>query len=243
MKREFESFMRQHWDELAEGYSQGRDLSAVDMRVMELLNMKAGQKMLEIGFGSGTTAKNLVERNSQIDYFGLDLSLNFINIARRRLGTQFKPAQGNALMIPFKNSSFDFVLEMDAIHHFPSHIISDTVKEIFRILKPGGTFISAEDWGCEPSNEREVLARKIQDYRHLQSRGLEYHPTDAEWLEIFRNAGFAVQEMEHCPRSLDLAHFDTLEDEQAQEILGQIRQAWGDEKSTTKMTIFICGKE
>ena len=235
-------YMRDHWESQAAGYAESRKWSAVDARVLELLKLVPGDNLLEIGFGAGVTAEQIIRKFPEARYWGLDLADNFIRMARNRLGGSAFLVQGNALNLPFKPESFDCALEMDAIHHFPPKIIPEVVKEIFRLLKPGAKFIMVEDWGAEPEDKRDELANEIQKLRLLKQKGLEYHPSDNEWLKMIEDAAFIVGLMEHIERPLDLNLFENIPGDKARDKLDELCSLWGNEPSTTKMTIFICEK-
>ena len=234
--------MRNHWESQAAGYAESRKWGGVDARVLKLLELVPGDNLLEIGFGACVTAEEIIRKFPKARYWGLDLADDFIRMARNRLGGSAFLVQGNALDLPFKPDSFNCVLEMDAIHHFSPKIIPEVVKEIFRLLKPGAKFIMVEDWGAEPEDKRDELANEIQKLRLLKQKGLEYHPSDKEWLKMIEDAEFTVRLMEHIERHLDLNLFENISADKAEDKLDELRSLWGNEPSTTKMTIFICEK-
>jgi ubiquinone/menaquinone biosynthesis C-methylase UbiE len=106
--------------------------------VREVLPLIVGDKVLEIGFGPGHLQVELIQRRFQV--FGLDESPQMIRQAVHRIESkQFKPnfVRGKAQDIPFQ-SCFETVVAT-----FPSEYIFDpkTIKEINRILFPGGLLI------------------------------------------------------------------------------------------------------
>ena len=72
--------MREHWDEQAEEYAKGREFSGVDERVIQLIELKPKNRLLEIGVGSGIMAEKILDKCDNINYFGLDLSVNFLKV-------------------------------------------------------------------------------------------------------------------------------------------------------------------
>ena len=234
--------MREHWDDTSEQYSQDRSISSADEYVLGLIRLSSGQKILELGAGSGITGRELLLRNSGIHYYNLDLSEKFIRIALKNQGSQARAIWGDAAAMPFKAESMDCVLEMDAIHHFPREMLELPVKEISRVLKPGGIVYLAEDWGKSPENEKEEIVYSLQNRRKLPGRGLEYHPSDDEWQELFANAGMITRRREHVSRPLNLEYFRTLESPEAEAEYKKLLELWGDQPATTYMTIHVFEK-
>ena len=234
--------MREHWDEKSENYAKDRVLSSADRRMLELINLSPGQKILEIGAGPGILGGKLLENNPAVLYYNLDLSLKFIKIARQNQGAKAVPVMGDAAQLPFKPDSFDAALEMDAIHHFPRELLHQPVSEIGRVIRPGGIIYLAEDWGRKPENEKEELAYSLQKRRKLTGSGLEYHPPDDEWEELFRREGMIEISREHVPRPLNLEYFRSLASPEAQSEFKRLTDLWEDDRPVTLMTIHIFEK-
>lgn len=98
-----------------------------------------GPRVLEIGHGPGHLLKDLLDRG--IDAVGLDESWQMSALAFKRLqNSGFDPllVNGYAQLFPFSTGSFDQVVAT-----FPSDYVThpSTVREISRILTPGGQFV------------------------------------------------------------------------------------------------------
>ena len=99
-----------------------------------------GKKVLEIGCGIGTDGAQFA-KNGAI-YTGLDLSEVAIEIAKKRFeiyGLEGEFVVGDAEKLPFLKDSFECVYSHGVLHHTPS--IEKAIKEIHRVLKPGGELI------------------------------------------------------------------------------------------------------
>lgn len=97
-----------------------------------------GSKGLDVGCGMGLAVKLL--REAGYDMIGLDISDMFLsegskiyNIDRSKL------ICANALHMPFKDKSFDFVCSIDFVEHVS--VLIDTLKEAGRVLKKEGILI------------------------------------------------------------------------------------------------------
>ena len=99
-----------------------------------------GKRLLEIGFGTGTDLLQFARGGAIVT--GVDLTPRSVDIARRRfevyrLRGEFITGDGEHLSFP--NSSFDVVYSFGVLHHTPN--TSEAVREIHRVLKPGGKAI------------------------------------------------------------------------------------------------------
>jgi ubiquinone/menaquinone biosynthesis C-methylase UbiE len=100
-----------------------------------------GERVLEIGFGSGVTFPALSRRYREIH--GLDLTADTARVhelfARRGIETQLKP--GNVLDMPYPENHFDTVLLISILEHLKVSEQERAFAEIRRVLKPGGQVI------------------------------------------------------------------------------------------------------
>lgn len=234
--------MREHWDEQAEEYAKGREFSGVDERVIQLIELKPKNRLLEIGVGSGITAEKILDKCDNINYFGLDLSVNFLKATKNRLRDNISYISADAAYPPFKAAAFDLILEMNSIHHFPKDIIPKVILDIAGLLKTGGRYISVEDWGAPVKDEREKLAHEMQKNRSSVMDGLEYHPTDEQWIEHFKNSSLKVIHLEHIVRPLNLNYYKNERDDLLQQRVRKLEELWEGEQPESTMSIFICEK-
>jgi SAM-dependent methyltransferase len=99
-----------------------------------------GFKVLEIGCGLGTDGAQFAKAGA--DYTGVDLTDAAVELARKRfelfgLKGEFQVADAENLEFP--DESFDVVYSHGVLHHTPD--IKAAVREIHRVLKPGGRVI------------------------------------------------------------------------------------------------------
>ena len=100
----------------------------------------AGKRVLEIGCGRGVGVEILLSLGAE-QVTGFDLDPRMIALARQRLTKYGKPVRvfvGDAEAIDAPDDSFDAVVDYGVIHHIPSW--QQALKEIARVLKPGGMF-------------------------------------------------------------------------------------------------------
>lgn len=107
----------------------------VEKLARKYLGKWRGLKMLDAGCGTG----GLMKRLSKVgDMVGIDFSLEAIKLAKRR-GVSAKP--GTVERMPFKDNQFDLVTCIDVIYHKQVKDDVKALKEIGRVLKPGGFLI------------------------------------------------------------------------------------------------------
>ena len=106
-----------------------------------LAQCSGGERILEVGFGSGVTFLNLHEIYKEIH--GLDLSAVVKDVSEvfKTKGIETYLQNGDLLSMPYKDNFFDSVLLISILEHLkpPQQIIA--FKEIHRVLKPGGQVI------------------------------------------------------------------------------------------------------
>lgn len=112
--------------------------------IIELAKIKAGDKILDVGCGSGNltlTAKLYAGSTGSV--FGIDASPEMIEVARKKTkqsGTNVTFEVGLIEQLPFPEATFDVVISRLVIHHLPDNLKRQGFAEIFRVLKPGGVF-------------------------------------------------------------------------------------------------------
>lgn len=102
-------------------------------------NQYKSKKVLEIGCGLGTMLMNWAYNGS--DCTGVDLNPTSVEQSQKRfilhnLKANIRLEDANSLS--FEDNTFDYVWSWGVLHHSPNLDVS--VKELFRVLKPGGGF-------------------------------------------------------------------------------------------------------
>ncbi len=117
----------------------------------EMMELCDGKKVLDLCTGTGGQLRSIgvVCKETRVKPFvvALDMSLEMMQKARiksrkKKLDVDF--VQSDATMSSFRDESFDVVCCSLALHDMPSELIEKVVKEVHRILKKGGMFISLE---------------------------------------------------------------------------------------------------
>lgn len=100
-------------------------------------------EVLEIGCGRGAGLYHIAKQNPHINFTGLDYSESAIKKAKQLYKlNNLKFVQGNAMKLPFKNNTFDVVINLESSHCYDD--ISAFIKEVHRVLKKNGIFNFAD---------------------------------------------------------------------------------------------------
>lgn len=101
------------------------------------MNLKPGAQVLDLGAGVGRHALWLAAQNFTVT--ALDAAPQ--GLAEIDKAESVKTVQARMDKLPFEDHSFDHVLSWNVIYHGDENVLLQTINEIRRILKPGGTFI------------------------------------------------------------------------------------------------------
>ncbi len=99
----------------------------------------AGRRVLEIGVGLGTDSSQFAKHGAE--FWGMDLTPQCVSLSRERFrlfGLRGRFQIGSATALPFPDASFDHVYSWGVLLTVPN--IGEAVREIHRVLRPGGTF-------------------------------------------------------------------------------------------------------
>lgn len=147
MRRIYDRGARLHDPVLAATFHLFLGSTVADARrtILERLGAKAGDRVLEVGTGTGGNALALAARG--IDYTGVDLAAGMLEIARKRLdraGHRHVPlAIADAHALPLPNAAFDRVLHVGAVNSFRDR--ERALAEMARVARPGATLILVDE--------------------------------------------------------------------------------------------------
>lgn len=108
------------------------------IKFIKKIKINKNQKILDAGCGRGRLLKYLKDIGFK-KIFGIDIAKNALD--KIKFNANVKKADA-AVKIPFKNNSFDLVFDMTMIGSVSAAKWGSILKEINRVLKPNGFFIS-----------------------------------------------------------------------------------------------------
>ena len=137
-----------------------------ETRIKEYLTMLYGDKnpkrILDIGTGPGFSAFVLAEMFPEAEIIAVDLAAPYIRMARKwqelRNITNIKFYHANAEDLSWLESeSFDLINYAYVLHEMPADNAVNIVKEIYRLLTPGGTMNGFEVPFPDSHLERQIM--------------------------------------------------------------------------------------
>lgn len=149
------------YDLMAWLFMLGRERSFRE-KTLELAWVRTGEAVLDVGCGTGTLALAAKVRvGPRGEVHGVDASPEMIARAERkarRADAHVEFRVGLIESLPFADASFDVVLSTLMLHHLPGPTRARGMREIRRVLKPGGRVL-AVDFATTSREERGILSR------------------------------------------------------------------------------------
>ena len=121
---------------------QSEDEVAARSAYLDLLGMGPGERVLDVGCGSGVVTRDLARRVEPDGMaVGLDHSPALLAVAREladqaALGDRVEFRDGDARALPFADAEFDAVVAVTALSHVPDG--ESAIPEMVRVARPGG---------------------------------------------------------------------------------------------------------
>jgi len=218
------------WDEVAESYNEifDKDTYYLDIisRIGSEVRTGEGQRILDLGCGTGNLMAHLLETCPDAHVSGVDPSLNMIEICASRFAgnPRAEISQGDGTRVGFLSQQFDYAVSNIALHHVLPELRPRCAQEIARVLKPEGVLVYSDMFtevsgGAEdPGRCRDVVEKMVAYALHNLDLGAyekmlflleqipkhirldeEYMTTVDEWLEHLQQAGFHKLEVIHVP--------------------------------------------
>lgn len=134
--------------------------------VKQFLNsLESSSLIADVGCGNG---KNFLEGDNKF-YVGFDITHKFLE--EIVIKTKYEGVCGNALILPFKQNSFDAVVNIAVLHHLSSPDRRlQVLSELIRIVKPHGLILITV-WALEqPKNEKQQFTQQ-ENYVKWSLRG------------------------------------------------------------------------
>jgi tRNA (cmo5U34)-methyltransferase len=132
-----------HWDPdtyLALVHDEVPEYERLQQETAAAAAMGAG-RLLELGTGTGETARRVLERNPTAVLLGLDASAEMLERARVALPAERVELLRSRLEDPLPEGPFDTVFTALAVHHLDGTGKADLFRRVADVLEPGGRFV------------------------------------------------------------------------------------------------------
>ena len=115
-------------------------------KVVEIVKKQQPKTILDIATGTGDLAINLAETSAE-EIVGLDISPGMLSVGKekvkaKQLDNRVKMIIGDSENMPFEDNTFDAITVAFGVRNFET--LENGLKDILRVLKPGGTFVILE---------------------------------------------------------------------------------------------------
>jgi len=216
------------FDNVASKYDLMNDLMSMGVhrlwknRLMEKLRPHSGQKLLDVGGGTGDIAFKYLDRGGD-DVTVFDINNEMLQVGRDRAidrgalnGIQWM--QGNAEELPFEDATFDAYTIAFCIRNV-THI-DRALREARRVLKPGGHFLCLEfskvvapglgaiydtySFSLLPKIG-EIVADDRESYQYL-AESIRRFPDQETFKAMIEDAGFDVASYENLTGGIACIH-------------------------------------
>lgn len=171
-----------------------------------VLNGQRGEKILEFGFGTGSTTVHMAAAFPQTDFYGVDVSQRMFRKAQARLRFCGLEKRCRLFLVqpreklPFEDRFFDKIFVESVLAMQPGEQLGFAVGEIARLLKPGGQLVMNETLWLETASQADIdrFNRLCEEkFGVIQANGR--YPYIGDWIELLQKHGLRVDTW----RSLD----------------------------------------
>jgi ubiquinone/menaquinone biosynthesis C-methylase UbiE len=151
-------------------------------------------KVLDVGTGPGTLARDIARSLPRLEVYGIDLSEEMIQLAREHASREQVEERvhfdiGNVAHLPYPDHSFDLVVSTISMHHW--YELEQPLRDLYRVLRPGGRL-----WIYDFRFMTTQTIEKAQALTPFAGTPLEHRLERTGLLPFALYQRFALQKME-----------------------------------------------
>jgi len=110
---------------------------------LKRLDLHSGDRLLDIGCGTGALLAVLENRYPNVTFTGVDPTQEMLDVASKRLSKKVEIKQSWAEALPFETETFDVIVSCNMFHYIREPMTA--LEEMKRVLKPTGKMVIT-DW-------------------------------------------------------------------------------------------------
>lgn len=140
-------------------------------------DLRAGDKVLDIGCAKGFLVKDLMKVCPGLQVFGVDISQYAVSHGEPEIRDRL--VIGNAACLPFQGNSFRAAISINTIHNLDRERCIQAVREMKRVA-PHGSYIQVDSY--RNSEEKELFLQWVLTAKtHYDTQG---------WQTLFTESGY-----------------------------------------------------
>ena len=169
------------WALAGKGPSMEKGHRPIGEQAIELMGIPANARVLDVGCGSGWATRLMSKQTPQGRAVGIDISDEMIRLASETSisypNVEFRVASAERL--PFPDAEFTHAFSMESLYYYADML--GALKEIRRVLEPGGLFVTVVDLYQENRPSHQWIDKLNLPVQLLSS---------AEYRALFESANF-----------------------------------------------------
>jgi arsenite methyltransferase len=134
-----------NWARAGKGESMEKGHRPVGEQAIELMRIHPDARVLDVGCGSGWASRLMAQKAGKGRVVGIDISDEMVKVARESStslsNVEYRVASAGKL--PFADNEFSHSFSMESLYYYED--ILSALKEIARVVEPGGSFFSVVD--------------------------------------------------------------------------------------------------
>src|SRR5882672_9941016 len=170
------------WARAGRGEGMEKGHRPVGEQAIELMAIRAGARVLDVGCGSGWATRLMAETAFNGRVVGIDIADEMIRLTRDTSSSlpnvEFQVASAERL--PFVDDEFTHAFSMESLYYYAD--VLGALREICRVLEPGGLFLTVVDLYAENRPSHQWIDQLKVPVQLLST---------AQYHSLFLQAGFA----------------------------------------------------
>jgi SAM-dependent methyltransferase len=159
--------------------------------LFDALPQRSYPRVLDWGTGHGAALITWQQRHPESECHGVDLSAPCLMLAHRRAAEQgftFRLSQQDLEHLDYPDNHFDLVFFNFMLHELPPAHTPALLREVVRVLKPGGLF-AGHEFHLRPGDAFQNILQRTHAWTNNETYSTPWYETPiADWA---RAAGFS----------------------------------------------------